>query len=65
MGNALDSPRRDKESESHITGEGLQGGATGMQGWRMEMEDSHILKEIPSAINHSMCAVFDGHGGKL
>ena len=34
-----------------------------MQGWRLEMEDAHILAEMPSAAKHTMLAVFDGHGG--
>lgn len=34
-----------------------------MQGWRLEMEDAHISKNIPSCTDHLLVAVFDGHGG--
>jgi serine/threonine protein phosphatase PrpC len=34
-----------------------------MQGWRLEMEDAHICKELPSKLDHTLLAVFDGHGG--
>ena len=34
-----------------------------MQGWRLEMEDTHIAAEIPSKPDHVFLAVFDGHGG--
>ena len=63
MGNMLDTPMRDKEGHSHTTDEGLFGHATGMQGYRLEMEDAHILKEIPDVEKHTILAVFDGHGG--
>lgn len=33
-----------------------------MQGWRIEMEDAHILNPDFTP-NHSLYAVFDGHGG--
>lgn len=29
------------------------------------MEDDHILRDIPSATDHVMAAIFDGHGGAL
>jgi serine/threonine protein phosphatase PrpC len=37
-----------------------------MQGWRIEMEDSHIANEISLPQNQKgmLFAVFDGHGGK-
>lgn len=63
MGNLLDTPATEKHTIRHSTDEGLAGGATGMQGYRREMEDAHILCEMPSAANHTMLAVFDGHGG--
>eukprot|EP00595_Chromulina_sp_UTEXLB2642_P001524 CAMPEP_0196766928 /NCGR_PEP_ID=MMETSP1095-20130614/32909_1 /TAXON_ID=96789 ORGANISM="Chromulina nebulosa, Strain UTEXLB2642" /NCGR_SAMPLE_ID=MMETSP1095 /ASSEMBLY_ACC=CAM_ASM_000446 /LENGTH=334 /DNA_ID=CAMNT_0042131993 /DNA_START=108 /DNA_END=1112 /DNA_ORIENTATION=- len=42
---------------------GLDIGATGMQGWRLEMEDMHITVDMPSLPSHTFLAVFDGHGG--
>jgi len=36
--------------------------ATGMQGWRRSMEDSHIADtKLPGGV--SVFGVFDGHGG--
>ena len=38
-------------------------GASGMQGWRRSMEDSHIANlDIGDGI--AIFGVFDGHGGK-
>lgn len=34
-----------------------------MQGWRIEMEDAHIIADLPSLPDHTLVAVFDGHGG--
>lgn len=34
-----------------------------MQGWRLEMEDAHILEDMPSRNDHIFLAVFDGHAG--
>jgi serine/threonine protein phosphatase PrpC len=31
-----------------------------MQGWRIEMEDDHILAEMPTQKDHTFLAVFDG-----
>jgi len=36
--------------------------ATGMQGWRKTMEDSHIA-ELNLGDGCSVFGVFDGHGG--
>lgn len=63
MGNFLDNPKIDKDSDSLTSSTGLDMGATGMQGWRLEMEDEHIITDMPSLPDHSFVAVFDGHGG--
>lgn len=34
-----------------------------MQGWRLEMEDKHIMCDVPGAAGYMLFAVFDGHGG--
>lgn len=62
MGNMLDNPITTKESHI-LESNGLVCGATGMQGWRLEMEDKHIMSEIPGAEGFTLLAVFDGHGG--
>ena len=41
----------------------LRYGATGMQGWRNTMEDSHIA-ELDLGNGVSFFGVYDGHGGK-
>ena len=35
-----------------------------MQGWRKDMEDQHIVTQLPSLPDHVFLAVFDGHGGQ-
>lgn len=63
MGNTLESPKTDKEGESFVSKEGLECGASGVQGWRIEMEDTHIAIDIPSRPDHLFVAVWDGHAG--
>ena len=38
MGNFLDTAKLDKDSHAIKTATGLNAAATGMQGWRLEME---------------------------
>lgn len=63
MGNLLDAPKTEKDSHSHADLVGYEIGASGMQGWRLEQEDAHIVASMPSCPDHVMVAVFDGHGG--
>ena len=63
QGNALDTPSKAKSSELYTTSEGLDVGSSVMQGWRLEMEDSHVMLDMPSKPDHTFLAVFDGHGG--
>lgn len=58
----LDHPVVDKDTQLLEFSYGPVG-ASGMQGWRPEMEDSHIACTMPSLPNHLFLAVFDGHGG--
>ena len=68
MGATLDKPVTEKVTER---GEGTLGdgskfvfGASGMQGWRREMEDRHTCcAEVPGLEGHAFFAVYDGHGG--
>lgn len=65
MGAYLTKPKTEKISE---TGEStnqynkLRFCATGMQGWRVNMEDAHIANTEMKQ-NCQLFAVFDGHGG--
>ena len=64
MGLFLDKPKREKTVES---GEGndLRFAVSAMQGWRVDMEDSHSMKTnlAPNLEGSSYFAVFDGHAG--
>lgn len=60
----MESPRTEKEGEYYVSqATGLTAGATGMQGWRLEMEDSHVAVDVEGAPGHMFLAVFDGHAG--
>ena len=63
MGNLLDQPKTVKEDSELKVCCSLEIGATGMQGWRLEMEDAHLVEEVPSKKDHIFLGVFDGHGG--
>lgn len=63
MGNLLDAPKTEKDEEFYLSSTGLKGAVSAMQGWRLEMEDSHICIDFPSKPDHMLVAVFDGHGG--
>lgn len=63
QGNSLESPMTQKYGESFTSSTGLECGASGMQGWRVEMEDAHIAVDIPSKPNHLFLGVWDGHAG--
>ena len=61
MGVYLSKPETAKKSVKG-QGNGLKYGGSGMQGWRMTMEDAEIC-EATFTENSSLFAVFDGHGG--
>jgi len=64
MGVFLDKPKKEKETEDG-EGNGLRYALCSMQGWRVEMEDSHSVNIglTPSLQDCSFFAVFDGHAG--
>lgn len=64
MGGFLDKPKTEK-SEEIGEGNGLKYGVVSMQGWRVEMEDSHsAITGLPGDFKDwSFFAVFDGHCG--
>lgn len=61
MGPYLSNPKKEKDSVDG-SNEILTYGATGMQGWRNTMEDSHIV-ELDLGNGVSFLGVYDGHGG--
>lgn len=67
MGNFLDSPVTDKETEvAEDPRKGLSYGLSAMQGWRAQMEDDHVnLLSLPESPDLSLFGVYDGHGGDL
>jgi len=63
MGNFLDTPITDKETDIG-EGLGMSYGLSAMQGWRAQMEDDHIqILGLPDLPQLSLFGVFDGHGG--
>lgn len=65
MGSFLDKPKTEKTNEQGH-GNDLRYGLAAMQGWRIEMEDSHSAYiGLPRAglETWSFFAVFDGHAG--
>ena len=57
----LKEPNREKVIETGSK-DGISFAAVGMQGWRINMEDSHIAN-LEFAPDCSIFGVFDGHGG--
>lgn len=64
MGGFLDKPKTEKTHECG-QGNGLKYGVVSMQGWRVEMEDSHsaVTGLSEDFKDWSFFAVFDGHCG--
>ena len=63
MGAFLDKPKVEKQNENGKNN-GLIYALSSMQGWRVDMEDSHTaVLSIPQLPNWSFFAVFDGHAG--
>ena len=55
----------DKESEDGKLPGGLSYGASSMQGWRKDQEDTHIASGDVGGNGMAIFGVFDGHGGKV
>uniref|UniRef100_A0A1A9WC98 protein-serine/threonine phosphatase n=1 Tax=Glossina brevipalpis TaxID=37001 RepID=A0A1A9WC98_9MUSC len=63
MGQTLSEPVTAKES-SYCQNELYRVGSSCMQGWRINMEDSHThILSLPDDPGTSFFAVYDGHGG--
>jgi len=61
MGEYLSTPNKTKHS-SEGENSRFKYGASSMQGWRKSNEDAHITA-VDFIPDHSLFAVFDGHGG--
>lgn len=63
MGQSLSEPVTSKES-LFCQNELYRVGSSCMQGWRINMEDSHThILSLPDDPDTSFFAVYDGHGG--
>ena len=62
MGAFLEKPITKKTTASG-EGQGLRYAVSAMQGWRKEMEDTHIAATDFKIKNHAFFGVFDGHAG--
>ena len=65
MGNFLDTPITDKETEvGDEPSKQMSYGLSAMQGWRAQMEDDHLQQlKLPDLPDLSLFGVYDGHGG--
>lgn len=64
MGQTLSEPVTAKESASCQNAQ-FRVGSSCMQGWRINMEDSHThILSLPDDPDASFFAVYDGHGGE-
>lgn len=65
MGQTLSEPVTDKESAC-CQNEYMKVGSSNMQGWRINMEDSHChILSLPDDPGTVFLAVYDGHGGNI
>ena len=65
MGQTLSEPVTDKESACFQNSQ-LKVGSSCMQGWRINMEDSHThILSLPDDPGTAFFGVYDGHGGQF
>jgi hypothetical protein len=65
MGQTLSEPVTAKESACCQNSQ-LKVGSSCMQGWRINMEDSHThILSLPDDPGTAFCGVYDGHGGEI
>jgi len=63
MGQTLSEPVTTKHTES-CQNQYLKVGSSSMQGWRINMEDSHThILALPDDPSAAFFGVYDGHGG--
>lgn len=64
FGTYLSTPDTDKESgEGALCGNKFKYGFASMRGWRIDMEDAHLVHALDD-LGSALFGVFDGHGGK-
>jgi len=63
-GSFLTNPQTDKLNCENVEVHGLEVGHASMQGYRVSMEDEHVIEplELPK---HLLLAIMDGHAGKF
>ncbi len=63
MGAFLEKPVTTKSTEKGEGPDGIKYGVSAMQGWRKDMEDTHICNTNFFLEGHAFFGVFDGHAG--
>lgn len=64
MGYLLTQPKTEILDNENTIICGLEIGHSSMQGYRVNMEDAHIIEEFNDIKDHILVGVFDGHAGK-
>jgi len=64
MGFLLPHPKTDLIDNENVVINNLEIGHSSMQGYRVNMEDAHVIEEFTGINDHTLVGVFDGHAGK-
>jgi len=62
--NFLNEPRTEKLNSENVSLNGFEIGHSSMQGFRVSMEDEHIIEGFELK-DHTLVAIMDGHAGKF
>lgn len=62
--NFLNEPRTEKLNSENVKLNGFEIGHSSMQGYRVNMEDEHIIEGFELK-DHTLVAIMDGHAGKF
>lgn len=56
----LKAPKTEKLCQENVMINGLEVGHSSMQGFRVTMEDEHIIEKMTTLSDHSLFAILDG-----
>ena len=62
MGFLLPYPKTDLIDNENVVINNMEIGHSSMQGYRINMEDAHVIEEFTGINDHTLVGVFDGHG---
>lgn len=65
MAHLMKNPNTEKLQCENVEVNGMNIGHASMQGYRVSMEDEHIIETFESLPDHTLVAIMDGHAGKL